>query len=444
MGVPPAFKSVTGDEARPPKLSQDWWKLFGDPELARLEEAAIQANPDLQAAMARVIEAREASRITESQFYPTLTSGPFATRQRAVGSLNSNQGAVTFNTFQVPLDLSYQVDLWGKIRRNYESSEAQARASGNDYFVVLHTLETDLASDYFTLRSLDSQVETLAKTVVAYRQTLDLTQTQYKAGLVGPINVAQAEAQLYSTMTQEHEARRQRTDLEHAIAILMGRPPSEFALAPQPLNQAPPAVPAGVPADLLRHRPDVAEAEENLIAACAQIGVAKASYYPSLTLTGMVGLTAGDITKFFNWSGRIWSIGASSLVPIYEGGLLDATYAQAKARYDEMLAAYRSKLLGAFRDVEDALTDIHLRAEEEKAQSQAVKSSREYLRLAEVQYKGGLTSYLQVIDAQRTLLSNELLYEQILSQQLSSTLMLIKAVGAGWDAEIPPPPPPGN
>lgn len=436
VDVPTGFKSSSPEETKEPGLKLDWWTLFGDPTLTKLEEQAFQANQDLKAAMARVAEARASARIATSGYYPQLSFNPLVDRSKTSPNAPRAQGAsVTSTDMVAPFDLSYELDLWGKIRRTVESADAQAQASAADLAVVLQTIQADLAQDYFTLRSLDDQIQITGRNVESFQRELSLLQTQFKAGLVGRINVVQEEAQLYSTQTQLLDLQRQRTDLEHAIATLTGRPPSELSLPPFPLSAAPPTIPAGLPASLLRRRPDVAEAEQNLAAASAQIGIAQSQFYPDVRLTGVGGFEAMDLRHLASWQSRIWSLGASAVVPIFQGGALQAALEQSKAHYDEMLAAYRSRILQAFQDVEDSLTDLHLRADEAKAQTQAVNSSREYLRLAETQYQQGLLSYLQVIDAERTLLTNELASSQILGLRFVSTVLLIKALGAGWDIE---------
>jgi multidrug efflux system outer membrane protein len=446
MSVPATFKSATTGESAYPALGADWWHLFGDPTLTRLEEDAIRANTDIQAAMARVAQARAAVRVTQSQFYPVVTLDPAAERSRTPSGRISSNGSIgssgstggrTSNNFRVPFDVSYEVDIWGRIRRLNEASVAQLRATEDDFQVVLQTIEADVAQDYFTMRSLDAQAQILAKNVESFRQQVSLTQTQQKAGLVGPIDVLQAQTQLNTTLAQEVETRRQRADLEHALAILLGRPPSEITVANEPLDLNPPVIPAGLPAELLRRRPDVAEAEENLVTANAQVGVATALFYPTVRLTGAAGFQSIDLQHAVDWENRIWSIGPSVSFPLFTGGQLDANLQQTRARYQEVAANYRGSVLAAFRDVEDSLTDLHLRADAAQAQNEAVKAAREYLRLAQVQYKGGLMPYLQVIDAERTLLTAELSAAQILNQRLISTVLLIKSLGGGWEARLP-------
>jgi multidrug efflux system outer membrane protein len=432
VNAPAAYRSATAGDSATPSMDRRWWTLFGDPRLVDLEEEAARANPDLRAAIARVTEARAAARVTDSAFFPSLSANPSASRSRS--SANGPRGTgQTSNDFVLPLDFGYELDVWGKVRRSSEASHAQLQASEDDSEVVLQSIQGEVARNYFTLRSLDSQADILRRTVDVYRQQLSLLETQFQVGLVGRITVVQQESQLYSTMTQEVEVRRARANVEHALAILLGRPPSEYSLASSPLDLAPPKVPVGLPSQLLRRRPDVAGAERLLAAASAQIGVAVAQFYPDLRITGGVGLESADLRHLFEWQSRIWTLAAGAVLPLFEGGQLEAGVDLARARYEESLANYHGRVLSAFRDVEDALTDLHLRADAADAQSKAVASSREYVTLSETQFRQGLVGYLQVTDAQRTLLVNELAAAQLLNERLVSTVQLIKALGAGWE-----------
>jgi len=326
--------------------------------------------------------------------------------------------------------------VWGRVRRSFESARAQAKASEDDVGVVRLIVETDVTRFYYTLRSLDAQAQILEQTVVAYREQVRFVSVQLRTGLVSPIVVAQAQAQLQTTLAQQRDILRARAVLEHALAILCGRPAPSFAVAVNPLGEvSPPAVPPGLPAQLLARRPDVAEAEQNLVVANANVGVALASFYPTLQLNAAAGFQSVSVASALDWEQRAWSIGPSLTVPIFEGGRLKANLEQTRARYDELIATYRGAVLGAVRDVEDSLTDLRLRAEAARVQDLAVRSSREYLRLAQLQYRQGLISYLTVIDAERTLLNNELAAAQIRSQRLASTVLLIKAIGGGWQSE---------
>jgi multidrug efflux system outer membrane protein len=444
LEVPERFKSATADEAGAHGLSHEWWKLFNDPGLTALEEEALRANQDLKAAVARVDQARAGLKNAHSALYPTLALNPSINRLKTSENTATSRGStITFTDIKVPFDLSYEVDLWGKIRRSIEVAEDQAKGSVDDLGVVLHTVGSDLASNYFQIRSLDLQAEVLTRTVASYQRQVDLLNTQLKAGLVGRISVVQAEALLYSTQSQLADVLRQRADLEHAVAVLLGKAPVGFSLPVKSLDLgiAPPKVPAGLPAELLRRRPDVAEAEQNLAVASAQIGLAVSQYYPDLQLTGSAGWESLDFRHLPDWQSRVWSIGASLFQPLFEGGRIDASVEQARARYAELLAVYRNQVLSAYRDVEDALTDLHLRSDAAQSLGRAVDSSREYVRLAETQFQQGLVSYFQVIDAERTLLGNELSAAQLASLRLTSTVQLIKALGAGWEEGVPPPAP---
>lgn len=432
---PAGFKSATPDEARAPELKPDWWTLFKDAELAQLEEDAVAGNLDLRAAVARVDQARASLKGARSPLYPTLALNPSIDRVRtSENTANARGNSITFTDIRVPFDVGYEVDLWGKIRRGIESAEASAQATVDDHSVILHTLEADVATTYFSIRSLDAQMEIINRTVASYQRQVELLQTQLKAGLVGRIAVVQAEALLYSTKSQQADLRRQRADFEHALAVLTGRAPAGFSLPVKTIDLQPPLIPAGLPAELLRRRPDVAEAEHQLAAASAQIGVAVAQYYPDLQLTGSAGWESLDMKHLPDWQSRIWSIGASAFAPIFQGGRIDAQVEQARARYEELLAGYRGRVLIAYRDVEDALTDLHDRSDAAQSQSKAVDSAREYLRLADQQFRQGIASYFLVIDAERTLLSNELTSAQLTSARLIATVQLIKALGAGWDS----------
>jgi multidrug efflux system outer membrane protein len=430
VDVPDSFRSNDSkQEAKP--LAPDWWTLFADPELADLESESLKLNNDLQAAVSRVVQARAATSAIQSQYYPVISLDPSITRARSATG-RSNAGGSTTTTVQIPFDLSYEIDVWGRVRREVEASEAQARASVTDYGVVLLTLTADVAQNYFTLRSLDAQERILSETIDLFRQQVDLTKTRQGVGIAASTDTLQAQVQVDTAEAQLVEVRRQRADTEHGLAILTGRPPSSVSLPKNPLAGEPVLVPPGLPADLLRQRPDVAGAEQTLRSTCASVGVADAAFYPAFRLTGAAGFESIGLSHALDWQNRIWSIGPSVTIPLFQGGKLRADLEQAKARYDEAEATYRSAVLGAIRDVEDSLTDLHMRADAGQALDRAVKDSREYLRLTQLQYRQGIVSYLQVIDAERSLLTNELAAAQTLNLRYTSTVLLIKAIGGGW------------
>jgi multidrug efflux system outer membrane protein len=368
----------------------------------------------------------------------TSTTGTSLTQGSSTASTSgasTSVPATTSNSFRIPFDLSYEIDIWGRVRRSYEAAQAQTRASVYDLEVVRQTLLADIARNYFNLRSLDAQHQILMRNLDLYKEQIDLTQNQYKAGLIDETNVLQAKVQLESTRAQAADTQRQRADLEHAIAILLGRAPVQFSLDFRPLDATPPVIPAGLPSDLLRRRPDVAEAEQNLIAASADIGVAKAEFFPAVKLTGSAGYQSTDIKSVLDWQNHVWSFGPSISLPIFKGGQLRANLRKAKARYDELEATYRNNVLSAFGDAEDALTDLHMRADVAEAQAEAVDAGREYLRLTQIQYQSGTIDYLHVVDAEQTLVNNELSEAQTLNERMASTVLFFKALGGGWDTQ---------
>ena len=445
-----AYKSPATQPTSIGEIPIDWWRLFNDPVLDELESQAGRASPTAQAAAARVTQARAAARSTYADLFPQLTFEPTIERARtpanSVGTGQVSGGttgtgtnasgnvrkARTSNTSRIPFDLTYELDVWGRVRRGYESAVAQVRSSEADYEVVMQTVRADVATNYFSLRSLDLQLKIFAQTVESYQRQVDLTARQFKAGVVGKLDVAQANAQLKTTLAQLTDTLRQRADLEHALATLVGKTPAEVDLAVRPLDLAPPIVPPALPTDLLRRRPDVYEAEQNLVAANADVGVAVAAFYPQIQLTGSAGFESFDVRKAVDWEQRIWSLGAGLTLPLFDGGRIQANVDQAQARYDELLADYKSTILTAVRDVEDSLTDLRLRAEQAKSIDEAVAASREYLELSQRQYAQGLIGYFTVIDAERTLLNNEVSAAQVLNQRLASTILLIKSLGGGW------------
>jgi outer membrane protein, multidrug efflux system len=435
---PALFKSDT-TAGTAPAVEADWWRLYRDPDLDQLIATAQASNQTLQQAVARVDQARALARVAGSYLYPTISADPHFSHttysQNRKGTISGRQATsrVTLNDFLIPLNLSYELDVWGRVRRTLESARAQTAASAADLGVVRLTIETEVAQYYYSLRSLDAQVQILSDTVVAYREQLRVMSAQLRAGLVSPIVVSQAEAQLETTLAQLRDAQRARANLEHALAIVCGQAAPTFAVAPNPLHEAsPPEVPAGLPSELLARRPDVAEAEQNVVAANAQIGVATASFFPRFTLTALAGLESFEISSLFTWQSRAASIMPSVSIPIFEGGRLKAQLEATKAVYRETVATYVNQVLIAYGDVEDALTDLRATSDEVQNLRRAVTASREYVRLANVQYKQGLTDYLLVIDAERTLLANQVSLAQMVNLQMAASIRLIRALGGGW------------
>ncbi len=436
---PAGFKSQPASEAVP-LIATEWWQLYRDPVLDELIATASASNQTLQQAVARVDEARALARVAGSYLYPTISLNPSFMRTRYSGNRDSTvtgqrvAKSVTVNDWLLPLDLTYEIDVWGRVRRSFESAQAQATASVDDVAAVGLTVATDVARYYYTLRSLDAQGQILMQNVESYREQVRILSVQLKNGLVSPLVVSQAQAQLQATLAQQRDVERSRADQEHALAILCGRAAPSFAIATNPLHKAsPPAVPPGLPAEILVRRPDVAEAEQNVVAANAQIGVARADFYPRFSLTSSAGFESADASAIFNWQSRIWTIAPSISFPVFEGGRLRANLAATEARYRQAVAAYVNQVLVAYGDVEDALTDLHALSDEVGNLREAVGASQEYLRVAQVQYKQGLVDYLLVIDAERTLLANQLSLAQAINLQMAASIHLIKALGGGWN-----------
>src|SRR5213594_1272612 len=435
---PAHFKSQADGEPSP-AIAREWWQLYGDPELDRLIATASASNQTLRQAVARVDEARALARVAASFLFPTVSTNPSFTHLRTSGNRDSTvtgrrvQQGVTVNDWLIPFDLTYEIDVWGRVRRSFESARAQAEASADDAAAVRLIVETDVTRFYYTVRSLDAQAQILERTVVAYREQVRILSVQLRTGLAGPIVVSQAQAQLQATLAQQRDVQRARADQEHALAILCGRAAPSFVVVANPLHEAsPPAVPPGLPAELLGRRPDVAEAEQNVVAVNAQIGVAIADFYPSFSLTSSAGFESADVSTIFNWQSRIWAIAPSISFPIFEGGRLRANLAATEARYRQAVAAYVNQVLVAYGDVEDALTDLHALSDEVGTFREAVSASQNYLRLAQVQYRQGLTDYLLAIDAERTLLANQLSLAQAVNLQMGASIRLIKSLGGGW------------
>ncbi|PYM37161.1 MAG: RND transporter [Candidatus Rokuibacteriota bacterium] len=441
---PGHFKSQADTEAAP-AFPTEWWRLYGEPELDQLIAAANASNQSLRQAVARVDQARALARVAGSFLYPTVAANPTYARLRSSGTRDSTitgqrvARGVDVDDWLIPFDLTYEIDVWGRVRRSFESARAQAAASADDVAVVQLTVQTDVARYYFLLRSLDAQTQILTDTVAAYREQVRVLSVQLRSGLVSPVVVYQAQAQLQATLSQLRDVERTRADQEHALAILCGRPAPSFAVASNPLHEAsPPAVPAGLPAQLLARRPDVAEAEQVVVAANAQIGVATADFYPRFTLTSSAGFESASVETLFSWQSRVAAILPSISFPIFEGGRLRASLAATKAGYEQAVAAYVNQVLIAYGDVEDALTDLHAFSDEVGTQREAVGASQNYLRLAHVQYRQGLVDYLTVIDSERTLLANQLSLAQAVNLRMAASIHVIKALGGGWDSGSPP------
>jgi multidrug efflux pump len=416
----------------------NWWTIFGDPNLNALETQALQANQQLKAAVARVDQARATARVARSDLLPSLHLDPGYVRQRYSPNANPSFGNVTANTFSAPLDLSYEIDLWGRVRRGFESARAEAEASLANFYNVLLTLQADVAQNYFALRSLDAEIATVAGTVALRKEQVRLVRGRFAGGIGSELDVAQAETELATTEAEAASLAHRRDELENAIAILVGENPATFQLAAldeanKIWNPSPPVIPAGLPADLLERRPDVAAAERQLAAANAKIGVAKGAFFPVLTLTGSGGYLSGDIDTLFNWDSRTWSIGPSLSLPIFAGGRNRANLKRAQSVFTENVALYRQQVLVAFGDVENSLSAIRHLAVQAEAQARAVTYARRATELATDRYRSGIVAYIEVVDASRDMLAAERANAQLAGERLIATVQLIKSLGGGWD-----------
>ena len=441
--IPAEYKAVelgSWKEGRPldtvPK--GNWWEIFGDTNLNELETQALKANQELKAAVARVDQARASARIARSDLLPGLNLDPSFTRQRYSPNADPSFGNITANTFSTPLDLSYEVDLWGRVRRGFQSARADAQASLAEFYNVLLTLQSDVAQNYFALRSLDAEIATVTSTVALRHEQVRLVQSRYDGGIGSDLEVAQAQTELATTEAEAAQLARRRAELENAIAILVGTNPSVFHLAASDApdwNPQPPVIPAGLPADLLERRPDVAIAERQLASANAKIGVAKAAFFPVLTLTGSGGYLSGDVNTLFNWDSRTWSIGPSLSLPIFAGGRNRANYKRSQAAFTEATAVYRQQVLVAFGDVENNLSGIRHLADQAEAQERAVVNARRAADLATERYRSGIVSYIEVVNTDRDTLTAERANAQLAGQRLVAAVQLLKALGGGWDRQ---------
>ncbi len=412
-----------------------WWKTFADPTLEQLEHEAVAANQQLKAAVARVEQARATARVARSDLLPSANLSPSWTRQRFSPNTVPGFGDITANSFNVPLDLSYEIDLWGRVRRGFESARADAQSSLATYYNVLLTLQADVAQNYFALRALDAELATVTGTVDLRKEQLRLVRSRFEGGIGNELDVARAETELATTEADAASLAQRRAELENAIAILVGQNPSAFRLPANKLeewNPRPPAIPAGLPAALLERRPDVAAAERDLASANAKIGVAKAAFFPVVTLTASGGYLSGDIETLFNWSSHTWSFGPSVSLPIFSGGRNKANYRRSQAAYQEAVAKYRQQILVAFGEVENSLAAMRNLADEADARQRAVTNARRAASLATERYRSGLVSYLEVVDANRETLGEERLRAQLTGLRLNSAVQLIKALGGGW------------
>ena len=413
-----------------------WWMLFQDPQLDALEAKVGGANQNLKAAFARLLEARTATRIARADLFPTLSLGASATRARtSVYSPRFPPGQEpTLNNFDLEADLSYEIDLWGRVRNTVNAAHANQQASAADLASLELALHAELATDYYHLRSEDAEQVLLEKTVEDYATSLELTQRLYRGGAAAVADVDQAQAQLETARTQAADIALERAQTEHAIAVLIGENPSGFHLEsnPLPADTAPPPIDPGLPSTLLERRPDVAAAERRVAAANAQIGVARAAYFPVFSLAAAAGYDSTNASTWLNAPSRIWSVGPQGVLTVFDAGRHKAQAAQAHAQYDEQVADYRNAVLTAYQEVEDNLAALHRLEQESVSESAAVTATARALQQAQYRYKAGLVTYLEVATTETTALQAQLSRVSILSRRMDASVLLVKALGGGW------------
>jgi NodT family efflux transporter outer membrane factor (OMF) lipoprotein len=418
-------------------LRGKWWEVYQDPQLNTLEEKINISNQSLKAAQAQFTQARATVRYSRSDYYPTVTAGVSATRERYSGNrpLNLTPGTgETANDLVIPVDMSYEPDVWGRVRRTVEAARANAQATLADLESVSLSMHAELAVDYFQARELDAEAQLLDSTVSSYARQLELTNDRFKGGIASQVDVAQAQTQLETARAQAIDVREQRTQFEHAIAVLIGEPASTFTLPAAVLVESPPVIPPGLPSELLERRPDIAANERLMVAANANIGVAKAAYFPLFNLFPSAGFESTTIVNWLSGSSAFASVGASAVVTAFDVGRRRAASDQARAAYDQAVANYRQDVLTAYQEVEDNLAALRLLEDESNTETAAVAAAEHSLALSNNRYKGGVTAYLEVITAQTTALANERTAVQISGRRMVDSVLLIKALGGGWNA----------
>lgn len=454
--APPAYKELTPQdfkqtegwkEAQPQDsaLHGKWWEIFDDPELNALEEQVNISNQNIAASFASFLQARALVRQARSQYFPTVTTNPSITTNRTFSASSSSSGssgpsAVEYPQYSLPFDASWTPDLFGRVRNTVRSNVAAAQASAADVENTRLTAHAEVAVDYYELRTQDALKELLDSTVLAYQESLKLTQALYETGIDSDEAVAQAETQLEATQAQDTSVGIARAQYEHAIALLVGQPASTFSIPVAPLKAKPPAIPFGVPAQLLERRPDIAANERLMAQANAQIGIAKVAYFPTVTLSGTAGFESTSIANWLTWPARFWSAGPALAETLFDAGLRRATVQQYQAAFDQTVANYRQTVLTAFQQVEDNLAALRILSQEIQQQDAAVKSAQRNLTVATDRYKLGIDPYLNVITAQTTLLSNQQTAVNLRMQQMTASVQLIEALGGGWNTtQLPSP-----
>ena len=443
--MPATYRELAGwKEAHPRDGApvEKWWEIYRDPLLNSLEEQVTVSNLTVAAAEAQFRQARAAAQGAKAGYFPTVSVGASASRSQRSGNLGALSGSGGVNSdFLLPLDLTWELDLWGKIRRQVEAGEAQTQASAADLAGVALSSQAELAGDYFLLRTLDAQKQLLDATAAVYRKSLELTNYRYAAGVAARSDILLAESQLKNTVAQALDTGVQRAQLEHAIGLLTGKTATDFSLPamPLPLVTSPPAIPIGLPSELLERRPDIAGGERRMAAANAQIGVATAAWYPTVKLSASAGLEASSISRWLNWPSRLWAVGPGISETLFDGGIRRAQNEQLQAAYDGTVANYRQTVLSGFKEVEDNLAALRILEEEARVQSEAVIAAEQSVAIIVNQYKAGTVGYLGVIVLQSSELASERAAIDILGRRMTASVQLVKALGGGWILRQPPP-----
>jgi NodT family efflux transporter outer membrane factor (OMF) lipoprotein len=433
--APSGWKTAQPSDSTP---RGQWWEVFQDPQLNALIEQVTISNQNIALAEAQFRSARAAIYVSRAALFPTVTANVVVTglrpsANRSIGGDNASSG--THADLQLPTDVSYEPDVWGRIRRTVEANVANAQASAADLETVRLSIQAELALDYFALRGLDGQTQLLDLTIAAFEKALELTLNRYNQGVASQIEVLQARTLLEAARAQAIDVGVQRTQFEHAIAILLGKPPAELSLPPSTMTIQPPDIPPGLPSELLERRPDIAAAERRVAAANAQIGVAQAAFFPTITLSAVIGLESTRLSNLFSWPSVFWSVGSSLAQIAFDGGRRRALTEAARADYDGTVAAYRQTVLTAFQSVEDNLAALRILKEEAQQQDNVVKTAEKALLLAINRYKSGVTTYLEVITAQSAALNASRTAIDLLTRRMTAAVLLIKALGGGWKVD---------
>jgi NodT family efflux transporter outer membrane factor (OMF) lipoprotein len=431
--TPPNWKTAQPADQT---LKGKWWEIYQAPPLNALEEKIDISNQSLKAAQAQFAQARATLRYNRADYYPTVTAGVSAARERFSENrpLAIASSVTTTNDLVIPLDMSWEPDVWGRVRHTVEASRANAQASLADLESVSLSVHAELAVDYFSARELDAEAQLLDSTVASYLKQLKLTENRYKGGVASQVDVAQAQTQLEQARAQAIDVREQRTQFEHAIAVLIGEPASNFSLPVAALNATPPVIPPGLPSELLERRSDIAANERLMAAANAQIGIAKAAYFPTFSLSPSAGFESTSIANWLSSPSAFAIVGASAVVTAFDAGRRRAASDQARAGYDQTVANYQQDVLTAYQEVEDNLAALRLLEDESNTQTAAVAAAEHSLALSNNRYRGGVTTYLEVITAQTTALGNERTAVQISGRRMVDSVLLVKALGGGWNA----------